>query len=239
MRTYVLSLPSEPQADGPRRHVTENGGRWSTPTLVPASQAAKKTFGVVLVLDTSYSMTGKPIAAALAAAQAFVAQRNPNEQVGVDRVQPRRRTSCSRSRPRPAQIDAALAKRPRSRPVRTSTTPSPRPRRCSAAAHISSGSIVVLSDGADTGSTHQLGTVAKVARIDRIKIYAIGLKSQKFDSSTLTSLASKGAGEYALASSTAQLSTLFNTLGARLSQQYVLQYKSLASPRKGSRSPSR
>ena len=68
--------------------MTENGGPVVDPTVVPASQASKETFGVVLVLDTSYSMTGKPLAAALAAEQAFVAQRNPNEQLGADRVQP-------------------------------------------------------------------------------------------------------------------------------------------------------
>ena len=37
----------------------------------------------MLVLDTSYSMNGAPLAAALAAEQAFAAQRNANEQLGA------------------------------------------------------------------------------------------------------------------------------------------------------------
>ncbi len=82
-RTYVISLPHRLRLTTSDVSVTENGSPVAEAKLVPASQASKKTFGVVLVLDTSWSMRGKPITAALAAVQEFVAHRNGNEQLGV------------------------------------------------------------------------------------------------------------------------------------------------------------
>ena len=63
--------------------MTENGSPVLSPTLVPASHASKEAFGTVLVLDTSYSMAGEPLAAAVAAEQTFASHRNPNEQLGA------------------------------------------------------------------------------------------------------------------------------------------------------------
>src|SRR5205823_12656060 len=83
VRTFVLSLPSGRRLTIHDVEVKENGGPVVKPTLVPASQASKETFGVVLLLDTSWSMQGQPITAAVAAEQAFVARRNPNEQLGA------------------------------------------------------------------------------------------------------------------------------------------------------------
>ena len=83
VKTYVLQLPSGQSLTIRNLDVTENGGPVLSPTLVPASHASKEAFGTVLVLDTSYSMAGNPIQAAIVAEQAFVAQRNSNEQIGL------------------------------------------------------------------------------------------------------------------------------------------------------------
>ena len=76
-----------------------------------------------------------------------------------------------------------------SRTARTSTTPSPRPRRCSRSGHGKSGSIVVLSDGANTGGTHDLAGVTDAARAAHIQIYTIGLKDKTYSAGTLKALA--------------------------------------------------
>src|SRR6266516_4042880 len=83
VRSYVLKLPSSQRLTPNKVKVTENGNAVLNTTVVPASQASNKTFGVVLVGDTSYSMSGAPLAAALAAEQAFAAQRNAKEQLGA------------------------------------------------------------------------------------------------------------------------------------------------------------
>ena len=230
-RSFVLSLPTSRSLTASDVNVTENGNSVTDVSLISAADANKRAFGVVLVIDSSESMAGKPIDGAMAAARAFASRRNPHQQLALVTFNGKPNVALPFTVD-PAKIRTALAQVPKVAygthiydAVSTAEALLTR-------AHIQSGSILLLSDGADTGSVHQLGTVAKVARIDRIKIYAIGLKSDKFDSSTLTSLASKGDGEYALATSTKELSSLFDTLGARLSQEYVLKYKSFAAPKK-------
>jgi tight adherence protein B len=226
VRTYVLVLPNGRQLTVDDVNVTENGGAVAQPTLVPASKASKKTFGVVLVLDTSYSMSGKPINAAVAAEKGFVAQRNPNEQVGMidfDRttklVQP---LTTSQTK-----LDAALASIP---PVATGTHIYDAVAQAETmlnAANINAGSIVVLSDGADTGSAKTLHQVKSAAHAANVQIYTIGLKDTTYKPVTLRALAGKG--QYAQANTQA-LAPLFHNLSQQLSNEYLLQYKSLAGP---------
>ncbi|HEY2371501.1 MAG TPA: VWA domain-containing protein [Gaiellaceae bacterium] len=230
-RSFVLALPTSRALTAGDLNVTENGNSVADVSLISAAEANKRAFGVVLVIDASESMAGKPIAGAIAAARAFANKRNPHQQLalvtfnGTTNVALPFTTDNTTIRAALAQVPSVAYGTHIYDAVSTAEA-------LLNQAHIQSGSILLLSDGADTGSVHQLGTVAKVARIDRIKIYAIGLKSKKFDPSTLTALASKGQGEYALATSTSQLAPLFDTLGAKLSQEYVLKYKSLAAPQK-------
>jgi tight adherence protein B len=228
VRTYVLTLKNPVKLTVNDLRVTENGNPVVQPTLVPASKTGKKTFGVVLVLDTSYSMKGKPIAAAVAAEQAFVAQRNPNEQVGLIEFnrEPTPKLNLTTSA---SQISNALA------PPLPSVGPGThifdavaKAEQMLANAHINSGSIVVLSDGADTGSTHTLEGVAKAAVHAHMRIYTIGLQDQKYKPGTLRALADAGNGVFAQANAQ-KLATLFDQLGRQLSSEYVLQYKSPSS----------
>jgi tight adherence protein B len=95
-----------------------------------------------------------------------------------------------------------------------------------AEAHIASGSIVVLSDGADTGSKHTPASVARDAVAANLRIYTIGLVDSSYTPHTLKALAAAGHGEYAQAKAQA-LAPLFDRLGQLLSNQYLLSYKSL------------
>ena len=228
VRTFVLTLPKPHKLTIQDVNVKENGGPVVESSLVPASQASKKSFGVVLVLDASYSMTGKPIAAAVAAEQAFAAQRNPNEQIGVIEFN-RNTTVALPLTTSDTKIAAALAKPP---VVTTGTHLYDAVARAEAmltSARIGSGSIVLLSDGADTGSTKTLSEVAGTALKSNMKIYTVGLDDSSYKPGTLKALAKAGHGEYAQAKAQ-DLAPLFNKLGEQLSNEYLLQYKSLAGP---------
>jgi tight adherence protein B len=228
VRSFVLTLPRDRKLTIHDVSVTENGDSVVDPTLVPASRASKKTFGVVLVLDTSYSMIGKPIAAAIQAAQAFAAQRNPNEQLGVIDFN-REATVVLPLTTSATKIEAALAQKPA---IGTGThiyDALAQAERMLASARIGSGSIVLLSDGADTGSTKTLSQVAGAALVSNTKIYTVGLDDKSYKPGTLKKLAAAGRGEYAQAKAEA-LAPLFNLLGEQLSNEYLLQYKSLAGP---------
>jgi tight adherence protein B len=224
----VLSLPSKEKLTLSNVNVTENGGPVVEPSLVPASQASEQTFGVVLVLDASYSMRGKPLAAAVKAAQAFAAQRNPNEQLAL--IEFNRQTTVPLQLTTSAtKIAAALSQPP---VIATGThiyDAVAQAEQMLTSANVGSGSIVLLSDGADTGSTKTLAEVAKTAIATRTKIYTVGLDDASYKPGTLKALAAAGHGEYAQAKAKA-LESLFADIAARISNEYLLQYKSQAGP---------
>jgi tight adherence protein B len=230
VRSYVLKLPSSQPLTPNEVKVTENGGAVLNKTVVPASQTSGKTFGVVLVVDTSYSMNGAPLAAALAAEKAFAAKANTKEQLGIIDFNHTPKTVLPLTNSASA-IHEALIKKPK---IDTGTFIYDAVARAEAMlrdANISSGSIVVLSDGANTGGTHDLPGVTKAARAAHFQIYTIGLKDQTFNPGTLKALAQAGHGEYAEA--TAQgLAPLFDQLSQQISNEYLLHYTSPTGPDK-------
>lgn len=224
-RTYVLTLPKGQKLSLHGVSVKENGSSVYKPSLVPASEASPKTFGSVIVTDSSYSMTGKPLAAAVTAAQAFATQRNPNEQLGV--IDFNKKITVALPLTNSAtKIAAALSQQPA---VATGThiyDAVAQAEKMLANAGISSGSIIVLSDGADTGSTKTVGQVGQAARIAGIKIYTVGLEDKSYNSHALKALAHAGNGQYTKAKANA-LAPFFGQLSQELSNQYLLTYKSL------------
>ena len=176
-------------------------------------------------------MTGKPFRTAVAAAQAFAAQLNPNEQLGIIEYN-RKPTETLALTTSDAKIADALASPPA---ITTGTHIYEAVARAEAmltAAHIRSGSIVVLSDGQEHGQDpNTLAEVTQVARKAKMQIYTIGLADQTYRPGTLKALAAAGHGKYAEATS-AELAPLFDQLSQELSSEYLLQYKSPAGPDK-------
>ena len=228
VRTFALALPNSEALHAGDVTVTENGAPVADVKLVPASKASKSTFGVVLVLDTSWSMHGAPLTAALAAEQSFVAQRNPNEQLGAIDFN-KTATVVLPLTSSAAKISAGLATTPAVARGTHIFDGVARAEAMLAAAHISSGSIVVLSDGADTGSTESLAHVAHSALAANVRIYTVGLDDSSYRPRTLTALATAGHGEYVRAKAAA-LAPLFASLGKVISSEYLLTYKSLFGP---------
>ena len=185
----------------------------------------------MLVLDTSYSMNGEPLNAAVEAEQAFANYRNPNQELGAlnfwnsSKVALPLTTSATK-------ISTALSSVP---PVHGGThiyDAVAQAETMLTAEHIGLGSIVVLSDGADRNSKKTLPEVGKAARAADIRIYTIGLAGPTFNPRTLKALAAAGNGEYRQAKTTADLKPLFAQLGQQISNEYLLQYTSQAGPNK-------
>src|SRR6185437_12706756 len=82
-RSFVLSLPTSRSLTAGDVNVTENGNSVPGVSLISAADANKRAFGVVLVIDSSESMAGKPIDGAMAAARAFASRRNPHQQLAL------------------------------------------------------------------------------------------------------------------------------------------------------------
>ena len=132
----------------------------------------------------------------------------------------------------PAKIDAALAKPTPLNvgthiydAVQTAVT-------MLKSSNIGAGSIVVLSDGADTGSEKNLGEVAAEAQQAHIRIFSVGLRSRFFDKQTLEALSAQGGGRYTEAKAAAQLANIYSSLGSQFASEYLIHYRSLAGPGK-------
>jgi tight adherence protein B len=228
-RAYILSLPTQRELTAKQVRVFENGQRVSDFSVVAAQAATEKQFGVVLVIDASDSMRGRGIAGAMRAARAFAAKRAPQEQIAVVTFNSGPHVLLPFTADS-AQIDAALAKAPRLAhgthiydAVSTAT-------KLVDDAHISAGSIVLLSDGADTGSLLSEDAVSRQARQSRIRVFTVGLRAHAYDPQALRNLALDTAGHYSEANSPVQLQAIYRALGLQLAREYLIRYRSDADP---------
>jgi tight adherence protein B len=223
-RAVVIGLPSRASLDSGSVHVFENGDPVSGLTVVPANATASGQFGVVLVIDASDSMRGDPVVQATAAARQFASQLPPNTKLAVVAF------NSSPSVLLPFTTDATQISQALASPpilahgthifdaVQTALG-------LISQAKIRSASIVVLSDGADTGSSAPESQVAANARKARIDVYAVGLRSRAFDAEALSGLAGDAGGTYSEASSPDALNSIYNRLGAQVANQYYVRYR--------------
>src|SRR6185436_5231270 len=91
----------------------------------------------------------------------------------------------------------------------------------------SARSVVVLSDGADVGSSLAPAAVADAARHTKTRLFSVGLRSRSYDGSSLRDLAGPTGGRYAEADER-HLTPLFSALGRRFGREYLIRYRSLA-----------
>jgi tight adherence protein B len=229
-RGFVIDLPRGAAVDASRVHLSENGiGIGPGQFTLSALSASNVSSATILAIDASDSMSGAPEAGALAAARTFVAQRRGNQEVGVvafnGTVNVLQTPTID-----PGRLQRTLANPPAlaygthlfdavNRSVKTL-----------AASKIAAGSIVLLSDGADIGSTDTLKKIVEAARAQHVRVFTVGLRSGAFDGKTLKTLAAATGGSYAEASSAKELASIYSKLGSRLSREYLLSYRSLAAP---------
>jgi tight adherence protein B len=225
-RAFVLSLPSESDLARGSVKVLENGELIREPSVVPAGEEAGQS-GVVLVIDASESMRGDAIVGALTAAEAFVAQRNAFQQVAVITFNSRTTTILPFTTDQEA-IEKALATPPQLDDGTHAYDAVAAAVELLKEAKIPAGSVVLLSDGADTGSTATIETVAAAAREARVRIFSVGLHGKRFRPEALRGLAERAGGDYTDAASVADLAPIFDQLGHRLASEYIIRYRSEA-----------
>jgi tight adherence protein B len=229
-RGYVIDLPQGEAISANRVHISENGielGRGEF-TFAPLS-ASSVSSATMLAIDASDSMTGAPERGAIAAAKTFVAQRRGNQEVGLVAFNGSVNVIQAPTID-PGQLQKALANSPQLGYGTHLFDAVRRSLRTLAASKISAGSIVILSDGADLGSTNTLANVVAVAKAQHVRVFTVGLRSGAFDGATLKALAAQTGGSYAEASSANELAGIYSQLGSLLSREYLVTYRSLAAP---------
>ena len=224
-RAFVLTLPSDRPLSADQLRVRENGTPVTGLTVVPAALGKGNQFGVVLVIDASDSMKGKPIAGALAAAQLFVGHRTAEEQVAVVTFNDQPDVALPFTTDSSAILQA-LAHKPTLGYGTHIYDAVGKAISLLEQVKIVAGSVVVLSDGADTGSTSSRADVISAAKRAHVRIFAVGLRSKHFEPGALRKLAQGASGSMSEAESVKDLSRIYDQLGTQLSREYLLRYRS-------------
>ncbi len=230
-RAYILSLPAGMRLTAGQVDVQENDQVVNALTVLPVGGTTVKDFGVVLVIDTSISMRGGPLNNALKAARAFAVQRNPKQQFGIVTFNQAPTVLLPLTTDQ-AQIDAALSKTPALNQGTRIYDAVDAAVSMLRTKHIDAGSIVLLSDGADTGSAATSDSVSSAARLGHVRLFTVGLRSRFFEKETLVQLAAGGGGRYAEARAASDLTPIYSSLGSQLASEYLIRYRSLAGPGK-------
>ncbi len=229
-RSYILTLPRGASLKIGQLHVSENGSPVHGLSLLAADAAQKRQFAVVLVIDASNSMKGRPIESALAAARALAARRNAHQQLAIVTFNGDVRVALPFTTDS-AAISAALKSAPRLAEGTRIYDGLQTALDVLARANVASGSIVLLSDGADVGSTTSAQTVLDRLGRRHVRVFTVGLASGTFDRAALGKVADGSHGSYAEASTPKALEPIFADLGYMLSREYLLSYRSLAGPK--------
>jgi tight adherence protein B len=227
-RAFVLSLPAGERLEPSRVSVTENGHRVVDLAFAPTT-APGASSGAVLAVDASNSMRGAPISGAMDAARAFAARRNVNQSLAFLTFNKSARVPLSFTKSQ-AAVQAALAAEPRlafgthlydavAQAIALLQT-----------SGIGAGSVIVLSDGADVGSTLTLDQVVQSAQHTHIRVFTVGLRSKTFKPAPLQRLAQSTGGSFSQADSPEALASIYNQLGLRLAHEYLLTYHSIVKP---------
>jgi tight adherence protein B len=227
-RGYVVDLPQGQAVNPSAVVVRENGVRVRDLQVLPLGSSGVHV-GVVLAVDASDSMRGAPLQGAVAAARAFLAHRQEDEEAGIiafnGAVHVLQAPTADGS-----QLQQSLSQPPAVSWGTRIYDALDRSLTLIDRAKLSAGSIVLLSDGADLGSHKQIDQVLKRAHSLHVRVFTVGLRSGAFDPETLQTLASRSGGKYSSASTPAGLKSIYAELGRRLSNEYLVRYRSDAPP---------
>ncbi|HET8651567.1 MAG TPA: type II secretion system F family protein [Gaiellaceae bacterium] len=224
-RVRLSVVTSQPSAKPP---LLKENGRPVSGYRAENLAAAKS---LVLAVDRSRSMRGKPFADAVAAAQAFVRAKHPQDRVAVATfaTSPVMLTGFSAQ---PADAHSALGSL-HVDPVEGTTlydgvVKSAR----SFAGETNNGRVViVVTDGNETRSTATLESAIHAAREAGVLVYVVAIESRQFSPAPLRRLARDTGGSYRGAGSSGELRNVYARIAAELRRTWRVEY--LTSARAG------
>ncbi len=220
---FTVETPA-PSASPPR--IRENGH----PVAGLEAENLGRAKSVVMAVDRSVSMTGKPLAAAVAAARAFVAAKPAGDRIAVATFA----TSPVLLTPfRTATIDADTALRSISVDRVQGTT-------LYDALVLSGGElareplpgrvVIAVTDGNETRSSASLEDAIDALRDADASAYVIGIESARFTPAPLRRLARETGGEYFEAATSAALSDVYESIAEGLRRTWQVRYFTAARP---------
>lgn len=220
----VTVVTSKPTTRPPT--VLENGR--------PVAAARAVNFGlaksVVLAIDRSRSMNGKPLQEAVAAAQAFTAAKPSADRIAVSAyaTQALMLTGFSTST---TDADAAL------RSIEVDSREGTRMYDdlvlgAKSLSHESAPGrvIIAVTDGNETESTASLKDVISTANAAHVSIYVVAIQSRAFTPAPLKEMATRTGGKYYAATSAGLLRRIYQNIANELSRTWRIEYLTAARP---------
>ncbi len=225
-RVYVLTLPTQKRLSAGDVDVTENGQPVHGLTVTPPGAAGLTT---IIAIDASNSMRGKPIEDAVKAARALVAQRGEHTKVGIVFFSKKATVALAPTRDQ-AAITRVLATVPKTAEGTRIYDALQTAANLLASSGSTAGAVILLTDGADVGSSVTEDVAVSALASARSRVFAVGLRSPAYTPDTLQALAGRTGGAYVEADTSGSLSSIFSAIGVRLSNEYLLLYRSLQKP---------
>jgi len=206
--------------------ISENG----TPVAGLQAQNLGRAKAIALVVDRSQSMRGKPLVNASAGARAFVGAKQAADEFSVVAFGSRASTLSPFSILK-SDADAALARLKTDKVQGTALYDAiVVAARQLGANELPGRVLIVLTDGADKGSKHDLAAAIATAHQANAAVYTIGIEGTGFTSDALVELSSSTGGQYYGASSTSDLAAVYGTIAEVLKRTWRIQYVTAARP---------
>jgi tight adherence protein B len=185
---------------------------------------------IVLAIDRSQSMNGRPLANALAAADTFIGQAGTSDHVGIVAFG---HTAFGLGRFSASATDARSSLRGLSVDSHSGTALYDAV--VLAASHLAHDNspgraIVIVTDGRDVSSTNTLQEAVAAAHAAHAAVYAIGVGGPSFTPDALRSLSRETGGSYRQVARTRDLGSVYAGLASELDRTWQLSYVTAARP---------
>jgi tight adherence protein B len=221
-RVRATVVTSKPLAKAPR--LTEN----RRPVSGFHAESLGRAKSVVLAVDRSRSMRGQPFANAIAAAQAFLRAKQPQDRVAVATfaTKPVLLTEFSST---PADAHSALRSLSVDKVEGTTLYDGVVKSAHAFAREAYSGRVViVVTDGNETRSTASLESAINAAREAGALLYVVAIESRQFNPAPLKRLARETGGGYRGANSSGELAAIYAGIARELNRTWRVEYMTAA-----------
>src|SRR5205807_1666 len=215
-----VTLP--PRANPSDLQVTENGLS-VVPQLRLVSQD-RSPLSVAILIDSSDSMRGRPLAAAVSAAQTLIDHKPSRASAEV--------IGFAKS---PYLVHAFATDPAAFKDAFGAVTPTHQTSLWDsvvyasqqlASQNVTTRAIVLLTDGRDTTSAATVADATSAAKAARVRVFAVGLTGASLDRADLQSIVDNTGGQFIEVQSADQLTNVYKGIAKSLAQQYVLTYTS-------------
>lgn len=221
-REYILELPQGNRLKPGQLSMTENGSS----VFGLAVEAPGTTTGAILLIDASNSMRGAPIAGAMEAARAFIAQRAPALPVAVIAYNPDVTVLTEFTTDQKILTDA-VANAPETVEGTHIYDALIRAAEMAEEAALPRTTAVLLSDGHRRGVQASRAEALLALNNANVRVLSVGLRSSEYDAPTLKSVAQRTGGTYVVSATPGALEPIFSDISAQLSNEYLVRYQSL------------